>query len=175
MKERYFPKLATVGGASAIESSLNRLDVSVRVEITSLRGNRLDAKKAEELPESTVANAPIKFDVNARLEEKERRNGKIVVLFVLTIGTKPSLVKYEVEGYAKMTGKDEALVKMLEVDPKTGVPFVFHRIYQHLFMAIYLMANLMETIYPPPELFFSAKQNIPSNSTGIEMDAKPVQ
>jgi hypothetical protein len=37
-------------------------------------------------------------------------------------------------------------------------------------MAIYLLADLMGTIYPPPDLLFSDKQNIPhdSTATGIE-------
>jgi len=155
---------------------LSRLDVAVRVEITGLKGARLDTQRAETgASESTVAGAPIKFDVSARLEEKERRSGKIVVLFVLTVGTKPSVVKFELEGYATMTGRDDALVKMLEVDPKTGVPLVFHRIYQHLFMAIYLLAELMGTIYPPPDLLFSTRQIMPSDSTVTEVEAQSAQ
>lgn len=164
------------GGASAIESDLSRPDVSVRVEITGLRGARLDVQQAEAgASESTVAGAPIKFEVSARLEEKERRSGKIVVLFFLTVGTKPSVVKFELEGYATMTGRDDDLVKMLEVDPKTGVPLVFHRVYQHLFMAIYLLADLMGTIYPPPDLLFSTKQSTPSDSTVTEMPVQSAQ
>lgn len=147
-----------------IESDLSGLDVSVSVEITGLRGVRLDVQKAEPgASESTVAGAPIKFDVSARLEEKERRTGKIVVFFVLTIGTKPSVVKFELEGYATMTGRDDAVAKMLEVDPKTGVPLVFHRVYQHLFMAIYLLADLMSAIYPPPDLLFLTKTKAQSS------------
>ena len=47
---------------------------------------------------------------------------------------------------------------MLVVDPKTSVPNVFHRVYQHSFMAIYLLATLMDTIYPPPDLLFSGER-----------------
>jgi len=153
---------------------LSRLDVSVRVEITSLKAVRLDLQRAEaEASEATVAEAPIKFDVSARLEERERRSGKIIVLFALGVGTKPSVVKFEVEGYATMTGKDDALVKMLEVDPKTGVPFVFNRIYQHLFTVTYLLADLMGTVYPPPDLLFLNKHPTSSDSTVTEMKAPP--
>lgn len=136
----------------------------------------MDAQRAEAgASESTVTGAPIKFDVSAKLEEKERRTGKIIVLFGLTVGTKPSVVKFELEGYATMTGRDDALGKMLEVDPKTGVPMVFHRVYQHLFMAIYLLADLMGTIYPAPDLLFSPKQSMPSDSIATEMKAQPAQ
>jgi hypothetical protein len=146
-----------------IESNLDLLDVSVRVEISGVRGARLEGGAV--VGTSGSITGPVKFDVNARLEEKERRSGKIVVFFVLSVGTKPSIVKFELEGYATLTGKDEALGKMLEVDPKTGVPFVFHRVYQHSFMAIYLMATLMGTIYPPPDLLFSGEHHA---GTGLD-------
>jgi len=155
---------------------LSRLDVSIMVEITGLKAVRLDLQKAEAgASEATATEASIKFDVSARLEEKERRSGKIVVLFALGVGTKPSVVKFEVEGYATMTGKDDALVKMLEVDPKTGVPFVFNRIYQHLFTVTYLLADLMRTISPPPDLLFLNKNPSPSDSTVTDMKASQGQ
>jgi len=132
------------------------LDVAVRVNITGVRAARTEGREVPGTP--TMVNGPVKFDVSARLEEKERKAGQIIVFFVLSVGTKPSLVKFEIEGYATLTGKDEALGKMLEVDPKTGVPNVFHRVYQHSFMAIYLLATLMDTIYPPPDLLFSGER-----------------
>jgi len=118
---------------------------------------------------------PVKFDVSARLEEKERRSGKIVVFFVLSVGTKPSVVKFELEGYATLTGKDEALGKMLEVDPKTGVPFVFNRVYQHSFMAIYLLATLMGSIYPPPDLLFSGERRVETGSAATKSENEEVR
>ena len=141
------------------------LDVAVRVNITGVRAARTEGKEAPGTP--TMVNGPVKFDVSARLEEKERKAGQIIVFFVLSVGTKPSLVKFEIEGYATLTGKDEALSKMLEVDPKTGVPNVFHRVYQHSFMAIYLLATLMDTIYPPPDLLFSGERQ---TGTGSDQD-----
>lgn len=148
-----------------IESNLDLLDVSVRVAITVVRGARLEGGVGGGAGGTVVGasgsvSGPMKFDVSARLEEKERRNGQIVVFFVLSVGTKPSVVKFELEGYATLTGKDEALGKMLETDPKTGVPFVFHRVYQHSFMAIYLLATLMDSIYPPPDLLFSGERHV---------------
>ena len=91
-----------------------------------------------------------------------------MVFFVLSVGTKPRVVKFELEGYATLTGREEALGKMLEVDPKTSVPFVFHRVYQHSFMAIYLLATLMDTIYPPPDLLFSGERQMGTSSTAIK-------
>jgi len=147
----------------------------VSVEISGVRGVRLEggvrgAAGGEAVGESGSAGGPVKFDVSARLEEKERRSGRIVVLFVLTVGTKPSVVKFELEGFATLSGRDESLGKMLEVDPKTGVPFVFHRVYQHSFMAIYLLATLMDTIYPPPDLLFSGERRVGTGPTATKSE-----
>ncbi|NIU38613.1 hypothetical protein GWN65_01180, partial [Candidatus Bathyarchaeota archaeon] len=79
--------------------------------------------------------------MSAKLEEKERRSGKVRVLFALTVRTKPSVVKYEVGGSAVLTGKDALISKMLEVDPESKVPFVFHRVYQRVFTAVYMLAS----------------------------------
>ncbi len=152
------------------------LDVSVRVDITGVRGARLEGKEAPGA--SGSVSGPIKFDVNAKLEEKERKTGQIIVFFVLSVGTKPSVVKFELEGYATLAGREEALGRMLEVDLKTGVPFVFHRVYQHSFMAIYLLATLMDTIYPPPDLLFSGERQAGTGSTATNPEnekAQPVQ
>lgn len=156
-----------------IESNLDLLDVSVRVEISGVRGARLEGGVV--VGASGSVAGPVKFDVSARLEEKERRSGKIVVFFVLSVGTKPNVVKFELEGYATLTGKDEALGKMLEVDPKTGVPFVFHRVYQHSFMAIYLLATLMGTIYPPPDLLFSGERHVGTGSAATKSENEEVR
>ena len=149
------------------------LDVSVRVDITGVRGTRLEGKAAPN--SSGSVSGPVKFGVNAKLEEKERKTGQIIVFFVLSVGTKPSVVKFELEGYATLTGREEALGKMLEVDPKTGVPFVFHRVYQHSFMAIYLLATLMDAIYPPPDLLFSGEKQLGTGSNVAKPENEPAQ
>ncbi|HKZ93620.1 MAG TPA: hypothetical protein VJ249_03430 [Candidatus Bathyarchaeia archaeon] len=131
----------------------NWVDVSVLIEITNLLATRLS---------EGVGSTGVRFDVNAKLEEKERRSGRVVVLFGLIVKTKPSVVKYEIEGSATLTGKDALIDQMLKVDPKSNVPFVFHRVYQHVFTAIYTMASFLGTIYPPPDLLFSGKQGVPA-------------
>ena len=128
---------------------VNWVDVSVLVEITSLLGTRLSEE---------VGSTAVRFDVTAKLEEKERQSGKVVVLFGLTVRTKPNVVKYEVEGKATLSGKDSLIETILKIDPESKIPLVFHRVYQHVFTAIYALASLMGTIYPPPDLLFSGKQ-----------------
>jgi len=134
---------------------VNWVDVSVLVEITSLLGMKL-AKN--------VGSESVRFDVNAKLEEKERRSGRVVVSFALTVRTKPSVVKYEIEGNATLIGKDALIEKILEVDSESKIPHVFHRVYQHVFTAIYMLASLLGTIYPPPDLLSSGGQGIPVQS-----------
>ncbi len=119
------------------------------VEITSLSAARLNEQ---------AGSAGVRFDVSAKLEEKERKSGVVVVVFGLVVRTKPNVVKYEVEGTATLTGKDALIDQMLKVDPKSNIPFVFHRVYQHVFTAVYMAASLMNTVYPPSDLLFAGKQ-----------------
>ncbi len=122
-----------------------------------------------------VGAEPVRFDVSAKLEEKERRSGRVVILFGLAVHTKPSVVKYEVGGSATLTGKDALIGKMLEVDPESKIPFVFHRVYQHVFTAIYMLASLMGTIYPPPDLLYTSRQGIPVKSLKTADQAEPAE
>lgn len=113
-------------------------------------------------------SSALHFDVNVKLEEKERKSGSLVVGFVLTVGTKPSVAKFEVEGMATLKGKNQEIEKLLEVDPKTKIPLLLHGVYQRVFMATFLLATLLSTSYPPPDLLFSGEMNKPRSSGGIE-------
>jgi hypothetical protein len=124
-----------------------------------LRGVKLGGK------EETSA---LSFDVNAKLEEKERRSGRLVVGFVLTMSTKPSVVKFEVEGTAVLEGKNPDIERLLEADPKTKVPLLLHRVYQHVFTSTFLLATLLDTPYPPPDLLFSGEMG----KAGLERPVK---
>ncbi|RLI43496.1 hypothetical protein DRO59_00750 [Candidatus Bathyarchaeota archaeon] len=88
-------------------------NVSVDVEIKSILGVKLVEK---------TEGGTVNFDVKARLEEKERRSQMVKVGFRLFLTTKPSLVKFEIEGIATLEGKDANINEMLEVDPETKVP-----------------------------------------------------
>jgi hypothetical protein len=148
------------GGLPKIDSSVSWTDVSITVNLTSLLGTKLAENSGSE---------PVRFDLNARLEEKERRSGRVVVFFGLSVRTKPNVAKYEVEGIATLMGKDANIEQILKVDPKSNIPFVFHRVYQHVFTAIYMLASVLGAIYPPPDLLLSSDQTIPiKNLSGAE-------
>ena len=134
-------------------------EVSVKVDVLGLRGVKLGGKEE---------SSALIFDVNAKLEEKERRSGRLVVSFVLTVGTKPSVVKFEVEGMAILEGKNPAIEKMLEADPKTKVPLLLHRVYQRVFTSTFLLATLLDTPYPPPDLLFSGEMGKPGLEGPVE-------
>ena len=112
------------------------------------------------------------FDVNAKLEEKERRSGKRVVGFVLTVGTKPSVAKFEIEGIATLEGKNPAIEKLLEVNPKKKIPLLLNRIYQRVFTSTYLLANLLDTSYPPPDMLSSGEMKKQGTEGHVEWEGK---
>jgi hypothetical protein len=130
-------------------------NVSVKVDIASLVGIRLGVKGG--------GVETINFDVKAKLEEKERKSQMVVVGFSLFLTTKPSIVKFEVEGTATLSGKDVEISKMLEVDPETKVPYVFQRVYQYAFTAMYLMSTILNAPPPPQDLLFSHREGIPED------------
>lgn len=136
-------------------------NVSVKVDITSLAGVRLAVKGG--------GTETVNFDVKAKLEEKERKSQMVVVGFNLFLATKPSIVKFEVEGTATLTGKDAEINKMLEVDPETKVPYVFQRVYQYAFTAMYLLSTILNSPPPPQDLLFSHKEGIPVEDVSVEV------
>ena len=137
-------------------------NASVKVEIISLVGVKLSGKGEAE---------NVNFDVKAKLEERERKSQTIIVGFNLLLTTKPSIVKFEVEGTATLMGKDTELSKMLEVDPETKVPYVFQRIYQYVFTAMYLLSTILNAHPPPQDLLFPRKQGVPVEDISVEVAA----
>jgi hypothetical protein len=139
-------------GESIICPSADIGDVSIQVAISSISAVKLNEKPP---------TGELIFDVGAKLEEKERKSGKVTVIFVLTVGTKPTVAKFGVEGLATLTGKDSEIEKLLEIDPETKIPRMLYGVYQRVFMALYLVSTILETPYPPPDLFHSPKQPTP--------------
>ena len=139
---------------------MNIPNVSVAVDITNVAGVRLGDKGG---------TGAINFDVKARLEEKERRSQMVAVNFSLLLTTKPSVVKFEVEGAATLTGKDEEINKMLEVDPEIKVPYVFQKVYQNAYAVMYLLSTILKAPPPPHNLFPSSqREGIATEDVDVE-------
>lgn len=88
--------------------------------------------------------------------------------FNLFVSTKPSVVKFEVEGTATLSGKDSEINKMLEVDPETKVPYVFQTVYQNAFTAMYVLSTILNSPPPPNDLFSSKKEGMPIEDISVE-------
>jgi hypothetical protein len=132
------------------------------VETTSIVGVKLDVKGGA---------GTVNFDVKAKLEEKERKSQMVVVGFNLQLTTKPGIVKFEIEGTATITGKDTEINKMLEADPETKVPYVFQKVYQHTFTAMYLLSTILNTPPPPIDLLLFRREEMLPESVTIEPEA----
>jgi len=128
------------------------------VEATSIVGVKLDTKGGA---------GAVNFEVKARLEEKERKSQMVVVGFILQLNTKPGIVKFEVEGTATLTGKDSEINRMLEVDPETKLPYVFQKVYQHIFTAMYLLSTILNTPPPPVDLLLFGRENVSAESVDL--------
>jgi len=96
----------------------------------------------------------------------------ITVGFGLLLSTKPSIVKFEVEGTATLVGKDEDIRKMLEVDPESKLPYVLPRVYQHAFTAMYLMSTVLNTP-PPPKDLLGSHQPESAVVQGVSVEINP--
>jgi len=127
--------------------------VEIQVAISSITGVKLNEKP----PTGTLT-----FDVGAKLEEKEKKAGQVTVVFLLTVGTKPNIAKFSIEGTATLTGKDADIEKLLQIDQDTKIPRMLYGVYQHIFTVLFLISTLLETPYPPPDLFHSPKQPTPN-------------
>lgn len=111
----------------------------------------------------------VSFDVKAKLEEKERKSQASIIGFSLLLSTKPSVVKFQVDGMAALSGKDADIQKMLEVDPETKMPILFQRIYQSAFAAMYLMSAVLNTPPPPSDLLHSDKRMGSHDGVSVEV------
>ncbi|MEM1551427.1 MAG: hypothetical protein QXH03_02010 [Candidatus Bathyarchaeia archaeon] len=60
---------------------------------------------------------------------------------------------------------------MLEVDPETKVPYVFQKVYQHTFTAMYLLSTILNTPPPPIDLLLFRREEVPAEGVSIEPEA----
>lgn len=100
------------------------------------------------------------FDVNAKLEEQKRSGNQVDLNFNLFITTKPNIVKYSTVGIVTLEGPSADVKKKLEANPKTNIPQILFTVYQHVFNSIYILASILNTPYPPPDLLHPMAEKI---------------
>jgi hypothetical protein len=98
--------------------------------------------------------------VNAQLEEAKRGSHEVTLNFNLLITTKPNVVKYSTKGSVTLEGPSADVQKKLEANPKTKIPQILFTVYQHVFNSIYILASILNTPYPPPDLLHPMAEKI---------------
>jgi hypothetical protein len=83
-----------------------------------------------------------------------------VLSFNLFITTKPNIVKYSTAGVVTLEGDPADIKKRLEANPKTKIPQILFTVYQHVFSSIYILASILNTPYPPPDLLHPMAEKI---------------
>jgi hypothetical protein len=119
--------------------------------------------------------------VNAKLEEQKRSGNQVELNFNLLITTKPNIVKYSTVGIVTLEGASADIQKKLEANPKTKIPQILFTVYQHVFNSIYIIASILNTPYPPPDLLHPMAEKIqillstPKTQPEPEQTATPEQ
>jgi hypothetical protein len=115
------------------------------------------------------------FDVNAKLEEQKRSGNQVALNFNLLITTKPNIVKYSTVGIVTLEGLSADIQKKLEANPKTKIPQILFTVYQHVFNSIYILASILNTPYPPPDLLHPMAEKIQILPSTPQAPPKPAQ
>jgi hypothetical protein len=110
--------------------------------------------------------------VNAKLEEQKKSGDQVTLSFSLFIATKPNVVKYSITGTVTLEGKSDDIKKKLEVNPKTKIPQILFAVYQHVFNSIYMLASILNTPYPPPDLLHPMAEKIQIVSTSSQAQSE---
>lgn len=98
--------------------------------------------------------------MTAKLDEQKKSTDRVVLSFNLSITTKPNVVKYSTLGVVTLEGDPVDIKKRLEPNPKTNIPQVLFTVYQHVFNSIYILASILNTPYPPPDLLHPMAEKI---------------
>ena len=113
--------------------------------------------------------------MNAKLEEQKRSSNQVALNFNVFITTKPNIVKYSTAGIVTLEGPSADVNKKLEANPKTKIPQILFTVYQHVFNSIYILASILNTPYPPPDLLHPMAEKIQILPSTPKPQPKPEQ
>jgi hypothetical protein len=131
----------------------------IRVHLDRLVGTRT---QSGESPGTVV------FDVDVKMDEENRTNEELTIGFLISIGTKPSIVHFEVGGKAVISGGRDAFDDALEVEEGSNVPRILPIIYQRIFTSLFVISSMLESPYPPPDLIHSPTE---TRELGLEVQS----
>ncbi|HIE18449.1 TPA: hypothetical protein EYP75_01850 [Candidatus Bathyarchaeota archaeon] len=126
-------------------------EVRVDVKLFNVAGALIGSAQRDDIEPS--------FDVNVKLEEVDRSPSEAAFNFAIAMNTKPSIVRFDVNGIVRVFGESKAIDKLLETDPDTQVPYLLKKVYQQIFISIFLLSGIMNAPHPPPDLLFLSVKN----------------
>jgi len=124
-------------------------EVAIDVKLLNVAGTLMNGSSRKD-------DVTPNFDVNVKLEEIERRTGEATFNFAIAISTKPSIARFDVNGMVTVNSESDTLEKLLQTDPETKVPHLLKRVYQQVFLPIFLLSGIINAPHPPPDLMFSS-------------------
>jgi hypothetical protein len=74
-----------------------------------------------------------------------------------------------------LEGPSTDIQKKLEANPKTKIPQILFTVYQHVFNSIYILASILNTPYPPPDLLHPMAEKIQILPTTPKPQVEPEQ
>jgi hypothetical protein len=74
-----------------------------------------------------------------------------------------------------LEGSSADIQKKLEANPKTKIPQILFTVYQHVFNSIYILASILNTPYPPPDLLHPMAEKIQILPSTPKPQPKPEQ
>jgi hypothetical protein len=118
--------------------------VEVAVELRAIEAGRTT--------EEPVENLDVNFNVTANISESDRADGAVVLKYSIDLETSPAAAKLHVAGFAKATGKEDEIEKLVAGREKDGTPTLFMKIYQKVYPSMYLLCGSLKIPYPAPGL-----------------------
>jgi len=141
-------------------------EVRIDVKLLNVAGALVAGSKREDIEPS--------FDVNVKLEEIERGVSGAMFNFAIAMNTKPSIVRFDVNGIVRIFGDSKTVDKLLETDPDTKVPYLLKKVYQQIFISIYLLSGIIDAPHPPPDLLFSSVKSMVGKAGELENEDRTV-
>ena len=151
VKNHLYPKRAAVKSLTDYKETctlMSSSEVRVDVKLLNVAGALVGNSNRDDVEPT--------FDVNVKLEEIERGVSEAAFNFAVAMNTKPSVVRFDINGIVRVFGESKAVDKLLEIDPDTKVPYLLKKIYQQIFVSIFLLSGIMNAPHPPPDLLFSS-------------------
>ena len=139
--------------------------LKIGVKILNLLASKLD--------QNASLNSQVKFNINANLEETDRKSDRVLLKFGFAIVTEPRVVKFQVEGSTILEGHMDNINKVLEPNHTTKVPQILYDVYQHVYATLYVLAKAIDAPCPSPGLLSSSPPSSSGQVETEELEAKP--